>query len=159
GGLPVGAYGGQAAIMTQIAPDGPVYQAGTLSGNPVAMAAGIAQLELIEESRPHAALEMRGRRLVAGILAAAERLGIPASGGSVGSMWGIFFTAGPVRNYTDARAADVDLFRRYFHGCLRRGVFLAPSAFEAGFLSTEHEEVDIDATIDLAAEALAEAVG
>lgn len=159
GGLPVGAYGGRADVMAAVAPDGPVYQAGTLSGNPVAMAAGIAQLELIEELRPHAALEDRARRLVQGLLGNGERLGVPMCGGSAGSMWGIFFAAGAVRNYADARAADVELFRRYFHGCLRRGVFFAPSAFEAGFLSTEHSEADIDATIDRAAEALAEAIG
>lgn len=159
GGLPVGAYGGRADVMRAIAPDGPVYQAGTLSGNPVAMAAGIAQLEMIEELRPHAALEGRARRLVQGLLENAERLGVAASGASAGSMWGIFFAAGPVRNYAEARGTDVDLFRRYFHGCLRRGVFFAPSAFEAGFLSTEHTEADIDATIERAAEALAEAIG
>ncbi|HEX6069543.1 MAG TPA: glutamate-1-semialdehyde 2,1-aminomutase [Longimicrobiaceae bacterium] len=158
GGLPVGAYGGRRDIMSQVAPAGPIYQAGTLSGNPVAMAAGLAQLRLIRELRPHAELERRTRRLVDGLLGNARELGVPAVGGSLGSMWGLFFVEGPVRDYADARKSDVGLFRRYFHGCLERGVFFAPSAFEAGFLSTAHTEADIDATIDRAREALREAV-
>jgi glutamate-1-semialdehyde 2,1-aminomutase len=158
GGLPVGAYGGRADIMSRIAPSGPVYQAGTLSGNPVAMAAGIAQLRLIQELRPHEELERSTRRLVEGLLRNAVELGVPCTGGSLGSMWGIFFVEGPVRTYSDARRSDVDLFRRYYHGCLRRGVFFAPSAFEAGFLSTEHREIDIDATIERAREALRESL-
>ena len=158
GGLPVGAYGGRRDLMEHIAPSGPVYQAGTLSGNPVAMAAGIAQLEMIEELRPHDQLKERTGRLVEGLLAGARRLGVPATGGHLGSMWGVFFAEGPVRNYADARRSNVELFRRYYHGCLERGVFFAPSAFEAGFLSTEHGESDIDVTIERAVDALREAL-
>jgi glutamate-1-semialdehyde 2,1-aminomutase len=158
GGLPVGAYGGRADVMSRIAPSGPVYQAGTLSGNPVAMAGGIAQLTLIRELRPHDELEARTRRLVEGLRRNAEEVGVPFTGGSLGSMWGVFFTDGPVADFSDARRSDVDLFRRYFHGCLKRGVFFAPSAFEAGFLSTEHRESDIDATIERAREALRESL-
>ena len=158
GGLPVGAYGGRTDIMSRIAPSGPVYQAGTLSGNPVAMAAGIAQLRLIQELRPHDELERRTRRLVQGLLRNASELGVPCTGGSLGSMWGIFFAEGPVRSFADAKRSDVELFRSYYHGCLRRGVFFAPSAYEAGFLSTEHRETDIDATIEGAREALWESL-
>ena len=158
GGLPVGAYGGREEIMSRIAPAGPIYQAGTLSGNPVAMAGGIAQLTLLRDLQPHDELERLSRRLVEGLLANARDLGVPCSGGSLGSMWGIFFAEGPVRNFAAARAADVELFRRYFHGCLRRGVFFAPSAFEAGFLSTEHREAEIDVTIERAREALRESI-
>lgn len=143
--------------MDQIAPSGPVYQAGTLSGNPVAMAAGIAQLEMIEEMQPHVELETRTRRLVEGLIAGARSLDVPMSGGHLGSMWGVFFTGDPVRNYADARRSDVELFRRYYHGCLERGVFFAPSAFEAGFLSTEHGDSEIDATVERAVDALREA--
>lgn len=157
GGLPVGAYGGRQDVMDQIAPSGPVYQAGTLSGNPVAMAAGIAQLEMIEEMQPHVELETRTRRLVEGLIAGARSLDVPMSGGHLGSMWGVFFTGDPVRNYADARRSDVELFRRYYHGCLERGVFFAPSAFEAGFLSTEHGDSEIDATVERAVDALREA--
>ena len=154
GGLPVGAYGGRRDVMSRIAPAGPVYQAGTLSGNPVAMAAGIAQLELIQELAPHAELERRTRRLVEGLLENANDLGVAAAGGSLGSMWGVFFAAAPVHDFTDAQRSDVALFRRYFHHCLNRGVFFAPSAFEAGFVSTEHQDADIESTIGIAREAL-----
>jgi glutamate-1-semialdehyde 2,1-aminomutase len=154
GGLPVGAYGGRRDVMSRIAPAGPVYQAGTLSGNPVAMAAGIAQLELIQELAPHAELERRTRRLVEGLLENANDLGVAAAGGNLGSMWGVFFAAAPVHDFADAQRSDVALFRRYFHHCLNRGVFFAPSAFEAGFVSTEHQDADIESTIGIAREAL-----
>jgi glutamate-1-semialdehyde 2,1-aminomutase len=154
GGLPVGAYGGRRDLMERMAPAGPVYQAGTLSGNPLAMAAGLAQLRLLREADPFALLEQRTRRLVDGLLANAAELGVPACGGSLGSMWGIFFTAGPVRSFADAQAADVELFRRYFHASLDRGIFWAPSAFEAGFLSLAHDDEVIDETIGRAREAL-----
>jgi glutamate-1-semialdehyde 2,1-aminomutase len=154
GGLPVGAYGGRRDVMSRIAPAGPVYQAGTLSGNPVAMAAGIAQLELIREIAPHAELERRTRRLVEGLLENANDLGVAAAGGNLGSMWGVFFAAAPVHDFADAQRSDVALFRRYFHHCLNRGVFFAPSAFEAGFVSTEHQDADIESTIGIAREAL-----
>jgi glutamate-1-semialdehyde 2,1-aminomutase len=159
GGLPVGAYGGRREIMDHVAPVGPVYQAGTLSGNPLAMAAGLAQLRVLREENPYPALEARTRRLVDGLLANAAQLGVPASGGSFGSMWGIFFAAGPVRSFDDAKAADVALFRRFFHQALDRGVFFAPSAFEAGFLSTAHSDADVDETVGRAREALRAALG
>ncbi|HEX2095676.1 MAG TPA: glutamate-1-semialdehyde 2,1-aminomutase, partial [Longimicrobiaceae bacterium] len=154
GGLPVGAYGGRREIMDRVAPAGPVYQAGTLSGNPLAMAAGLAQLRLLRETDPYPELERRTTRLVEGLLGNAAELGVPATGGSYGSMWGVFFAEGPVRSFDDARRSDVALFRRFFHGCLERGVFFAPSAFEAGFLSTAHTESDVEETISRAREAL-----
>ncbi len=154
GGLPVGAYGGRAEIMRQVAPVGPIYQAGTLSGNPLAMAAGLAQLRILDETNPFDELERRTCRLVDGLLRVIRERGIPATGGSLGSMWGIFFSEAPVRSFSDAQRTDIGRFRDFFHGCLDRGVFFAPSAFEAGFLSTAHGEGDIDETIDRAADAL-----
>jgi glutamate-1-semialdehyde 2,1-aminomutase len=154
GGLPVGAYGGRRDIMERVAPSGPVYQAGTLSGNPLAMAAGLAQLRLLRETDPYPLLEARTRRLVEGLLGAAEELGVDASGGNLGSMWGVFFARGPVRSFADAGAADVAFFRRFFHESLQRGVFFAPSAFEAGFVSVAHEDDVVEETIGRAREAL-----
>ncbi|HEX7243879.1 MAG TPA: glutamate-1-semialdehyde 2,1-aminomutase [Longimicrobiaceae bacterium] len=159
GGLPVGAYGGRRDVMERVAPLGPVYQAGTLSGNPLAMAAGIAQLRVLRDENPYAELERRTARLVEGLLANAAALGVPATGGSLGSMWGVFLAEGPVRTFADARRSDVALFRRFFHECLRRGVFFAPSAFEAGFLSTAHTDQDVEDTIGRAGEALRAALG
>jgi glutamate-1-semialdehyde 2,1-aminomutase len=158
GGLPVGAYGGRREIMEQVAPLGPVYQAGTLSGNPLAMAAGLAQLRILRDEDPYPELEARTTRLVQGLIENARTLGVPATGGNFGSMWGVFFAEGPVRCFADAKASDVALFRRYFHGCLERGVFFAPSALEAGFLSTAHTDADIDETIARAGEALRDAL-
>ncbi len=158
GGLPVGAYGGRQEIMDRVAPVGPVYQAGTLSGNPLAMAAGLAQLELLREQDPYPLLERRTRRLVDGLLANAAELGVEATGGNFGSMWGIFFRGEPVRNFADAQQADATLFRRFFHEALDRGLFFAPSAFEAGFLSTAHTDQDVDTTIDRARDALRAAI-
>ncbi len=157
GGLPVGAYGGRRDLMTRIAPSGPVYQAGTLSGNPLAMAAGIAQLLTLRELDPYVALEARARRLVDGIVELAAERGVKAWGGAAGAMFGWFLTAGPVRNFADAQRVDAELFARVFHGCLRRGVFLPPSPFEAAFLSTAHTDDDIDQTLDAFDAALAEA--
>lgn len=154
GGLPVGAYGGRREIMEQVAPLGPIYQAGTLSGNPLAMAAGLAQLQVLEESDPYPALAARTERLVQGLLEVIRDRGIPATGGSIGSMWGIFFSEERVRSFADAQRSDVERFRNFFHACLERGVFFAPSAFEAGFLSTAHAEKDIDETLDRAADAV-----
>jgi glutamate-1-semialdehyde 2,1-aminomutase len=154
GGLPVGAFGGRREVMEMIAPSGPVYQAGTLSGNPLAVAAGLAQLRVLRESDPYPELDRLTRRLVAGLLESASALGVPASGGSLGSMWGIFFAPGPVRSFAAAQESDIPLFRRYFHECLGRGVFFAPSAFEAGFTSTAHSEQDVEDTITRAREAL-----
>ncbi len=157
-GLPVGAYGGRRDVMDQIAPLGPVYQAGTLSGNPLAMAAGLAQLRILRDENPYPELERKTQRLVAGLLAGAAELGVPMVGGSLGSMWGVFLAAGPVRSFDDARRSDVALFQRFYHGVLRRGVFFAPSAFEAGFMSTAHTDQDVDETIHRAREALREAL-
>jgi glutamate-1-semialdehyde 2,1-aminomutase len=158
GGLPVGAYGGRREIMERVAPLGPIYQAGTLSGNPLAMAAGLAQLRILRDEDPYAELERRTARLVDGLLGAARSAGVPATGGNAGSMWGIFFAEGPVRCFSDAQRSDLELFRRYYHGCLRRGIFFAPSALEAGFLSTAHQDADIDETVARAAEALRDAL-
>jgi glutamate-1-semialdehyde 2,1-aminomutase len=158
GGLPVGAYGGRREVMDWIAPVGPVYQAGTLSGNPLAMAAGLAQLRILREEDPYPLLERRTRRLVEGLLAIGAELGVPMTGGSFGSMWGVFLAAGPVRSFDDAKRSDVDTFRRFYHGLLRRGVFFAPSAFEAGFTSTAHTEQDVEETLHRAREALRDAL-
>jgi glutamate-1-semialdehyde 2,1-aminomutase len=147
GGFPVGAYGGRADLMRRVAPEGPVYQAGTLSGNPVAMAAGLATLR--ETARPgfYEALDRRTARLLDGLADAGRRHGIAMTPGHAGSMWGVYFTAGPVRNYADAKSTDTALFARWHTAALARGVFLAPSAFEAGFVSSAHTDEDIDFTI------------
>jgi glutamate-1-semialdehyde 2,1-aminomutase len=159
GGFPVGAYGGRREIMSRIAPEGDVYQAGTLSGNPVAMAAGLAQLAVLERENPYRLLEDRARRLVDGIIAAAGRRGVPASGSVAGSMWGVFFCDGPVRNFDDAQQVNREFFSAYYQACLAGGVFFAPSPFEAGFVSTAHHDGDIDETLRVVDGALAEAVG
>ncbi|MEX0911866.1 MAG: glutamate-1-semialdehyde 2,1-aminomutase [Gemmatimonadota bacterium] len=156
GGLPVGAYGGRRDIMERVAPLGDIYQAGTLSGNPLAMAAGLTQLSVLNETDPFEALERRTARLVSGIVELIQGAGFPATGGSLGSMWGLFFSERPVRNFSEAQATDIARFRSYFHACLSRGVFFAPSAFEAGFTSTAHDERDIDDTLDRVADALGE---
>jgi glutamate-1-semialdehyde 2,1-aminomutase len=150
GGLPVGAYGGRREIMEQVAPLGPIYQAGTLSGNPLAMAAGLAQLRTLRETEPFATLERRSRKLVDGLVGLIRDRGFPATGASLGSMWGIFFSEDPVRSFADAQRSDIARFRAFFHQSLERGVFFAPSAFEAGFVSTAHEDIDIDETLDRA---------
>jgi glutamate-1-semialdehyde 2,1-aminomutase len=148
GGMPVGAFGGRRDIMQHIAPLGPVYQAGTLSGNPVAMAAGLATLEGIEAPGFHAKLAAATARLVTGIREAAKRHGVPLATNHVCGMFGLFFTqAGQVQSYAAATACDVERFKRFFHGMLDEGVYLAPSAFEAGFVSAAHTEREIDATI------------
>lgn len=144
GGLPVGAFGGRADIMDRLAPLGPVYQAGTLSGNPLAMAAGIAGLKLLEELNPYAQLDRLGRQLRDAVLAAAKAKGIPVQVPQCGSMFSIFFTDTPVRDYATALKGDSKIFSRFFHACLDRGVYLAPSAYEAGFLSTAHDGEAID---------------
>ncbi len=157
GGLPVGAFGGRREIMEQVAPTGPVYQAGTLSGNPLATAAGLAQLAWLEANDPFPALEERARRLVDGMLEILGGAGIPSSGEALGSMFGIFFHPGPVHSFEEAKEADVERFNRFHREMLRRGVFLAPSAFEAGFLSVRHGEAEVELTLAAAREA-AEAV-
>jgi len=154
GGLPVGAVGGRAEIMDRLAPLGPVYQAGTLSGNPLAMAAGIAALRLLEELDPYARLDALGRQVQEGLLTAARKKGLPLQVPQVGSMFAVFFTATPVRDYTTALTSDAKLFARFFHACLDRGVYLPPSAYETAFLSTAHE----GAAIARAGEIMAEAI-
>jgi glutamate-1-semialdehyde 2,1-aminomutase len=157
GGLPVGAFGGRREIMEKVAPLGAVYQAGTLSGNPLAMAAGNAQLAWLEAHDPFDSLEEYGWRLVGGLLEALDAVGIRASGGAVGSMWGFFLHPGPVRSFEDASRADTARFARFHREMLARGVFLAPSAFEAGFVSVVHGERELEWTLKAAREA-AEAV-
>ena len=157
GGFPVGAYGGRADLMKRIAPEGPVYQAGTLSGNPVAMAAGLATLRETNRRGFYEELELRTKRLVNGLETLARNQRVPFTVAHAGSMWGAYFAAGPVRNYTDARKADTALFARWHKAALARGVFLAPSAFEAGFVSAAHAEADIDFTIEQLDAALGEA--
>ena len=159
GGLPVGAYAGPRELMERVAPAGDVYQAGTLSGNPLAMAAGVAQLLHLRESRPYDTLETRALRLVRGVGERARELEVPFHGGAAGAMFGWHFVDGPVRSFTDAEQGDDDFFTRFFHAALRRGVFLPPSPFEAGFLSTAHEDADVDAITDRLREALTEAAG
>jgi glutamate-1-semialdehyde 2,1-aminomutase len=157
GGLPVGAFGGRAEVMDVLAPDGPVYQAGTLSGNPLAMAAGLATLEELKNGAVHEQLEAKGARLEAALNAAAEKAGIPVITQRAGSMSCLFFAEQPVHNLADAMQADRERFKKYFHGMLAEGVYLAPSAFEAAFLSAAHTDADIDATI-AAAENVMEAL-
>ena len=155
GGLPVGAFGGRAEVMDVLAPDGPVYQAGTLSGNPLAMAAGLAALEALKTGAVHERLETMGARLEAGLNAAAEKAGIPVITQRAGSMSCLFFADQPVHNLAEAMQADRERFKKYFHGMLAEGVYLAPSAFEAAFLSDAHTEADIDATIAAAEKVMA----
>jgi glutamate-1-semialdehyde 2,1-aminomutase len=187
GGMPVGAYGGRREIMQQIAPAGPVYQAGTLSGNPVAMAAGLAMLELVQAPNFHTELDRRTRLLTDALSAAAAGAGVPFSVNRVCGMFGLFFVGGKnpssgpaghllpatrgegkserpsaadvprVETFAQATACDVAMFNRFFHAMLRRGVYLAPSAFEAGFVSIAHTEQVIADTLVAAREAFAEA--
>jgi glutamate-1-semialdehyde 2,1-aminomutase len=152
--LPVGAFGGRAEIMDLLAPLGPVYQAGTLSGNPLAMAAGIAGLKLLDELNPYARLDALGRQLRDAVLAAGRAKGIAIQVPQCGSMFSIFFTDTPVRDYATALKSDAALFGRFFHGCLERGVYLAPSAYEAGFLSTAHAGEAIARACEVFAESI-----
>jgi glutamate-1-semialdehyde 2,1-aminomutase len=156
GGMPVGAFGGRRDIMEHIAPLGPVYQAGTLSGNPVAMAAGLATLEGLAAPGFHERLAASTDRLVHGIKDAADKAGVPLSTNHVCGMFGLFFTSDRrVTSYAEATACDVERFKRFFHGMLGEGVYLAPSAFEAGFVSAAHTDADIDATVAAAARVFA----
>ena len=152
GGLPVGAFGGRADIMDCLAPLGPVYQAGTLSGNPLAMAAGIAALQLLEELNPYPRLAALGRQVRTALLAAARKKGLPLQ---VGSMFAVFFTATPVRDYATALKSDTKLFAKFFHACLDHGVYLPPSAYETAFLSTAHEGAAVDLACKIMTEAIA----
>ncbi len=157
GGMPVGAFGGKREIMERIAPLGPVYQAGTLSGNPVAMAAGLKTLELISQPGFFENLSAKVATLVDGILQQAKAAGVPLTENHVGGMFGLFFTGTEkVSNFAQATACDQERFRAFFHGMLQRGVYLAPSAFEAGFVSAAHTESDIEATIAAAGETFGE---
>jgi len=150
-GMPVGAFGGKERYMKLIAPEGPVYQAGTLSGNPVAMAAGLANLDLITAPGFYEELTATTLRLVEGIAAAAREAGVPFATSAVGGMFGLFFTeAERVENFDQAAACDIEAFKRFFHSMLESGVYLAPSAFEAGFVSSAHGEAEIEATVEAA---------
>lgn len=154
GGMPVGAYGGKKAVMEKIAPMGPVYQAGTLSGNPLAMAAGIATLSEIRKPGVYENLSAKADRLKEGLNQAAVDAGVTAKANSMGSMFGFFFTDQPVANFEDAKQSDLELFNRYFAGMRENGVYLAPSQFEAGFISTAHTNEHIDATVAAAKKVL-----
>jgi glutamate-1-semialdehyde 2,1-aminomutase len=157
GGMPVGAFGGRRDIMEQIAPLGPVYQAGTLSGNPVAMAAGLATLDAICVPDFHKQLNERTTQLMEGLKHAALSASIPVSINQACGMFGLFFTdKTPVRYFREVMACDVERFKRFFHGMLREGVYLAPSAFEAGFVSAAHSAADIEETIAAARRVLRE---
>ncbi len=155
GGLPVGAYGGRADIMAMVAPAGPMYQAGTLSGNPLAMTAGIKTLELLQRPGTYEYLDKVTKSLTEGLLKVARDAGHSVSGGHISAMFGMFFTGSPVHNYEDAKKADVAKFGRFHRGMLERGVYLAPSQFEAGFTSLAHTEADIERTLAAAKEVLA----
>jgi glutamate-1-semialdehyde 2,1-aminomutase len=154
GGLPVGAYGGRADLMDQIAPAGPIYQAGTLSGNPLAMRAGMATLEILDEPGAYERLESISAKLAEGLSRAAKDAGIPATLNRVGSMLTTFFTDRPVTDYASAATSDAQRYASFFHGMLERGVYLAPSQYEAGFVSLAHSEQDVAASVAAAREVL-----
>jgi glutamate-1-semialdehyde 2,1-aminomutase len=155
GGLPVGAFGGRADIMDHLAPDGPVYQAGTLSGNPVAMAAGLAQLRELEKQNGFAHLEQLGQIMEDAVLDTLKKTGRNYQWYRRGSMFCLFFTGKPVRNLTDAKTSDLAAFKKFFHTCLAAGVYFAPSPFETGFISLAHAKEDLEKTAEVAAKALA----
>ncbi len=158
GGLPVGAYAGKRRIMETVAPAGPMYQAGTLSGNPLAMTAGLVTLQELAKPGVFPAIAQATEQLVTGLVAAAEEAGIPVQAGWAGSMFGLYFLKEPgaeIRDYASAKEwADTERYRRYFHAMLERGVYLAPSQFEAGFLSSAHGPGEIQATLEVARAAL-----
>ncbi len=154
GGLPVGAFGGDAVVMDRLAPGGPVYQAGTLSGNPLAVAAGLAAITELVSQNPYDALDAMATRLINGLLEGAKEIGIPICANRAGSMFTAFFAEGPVTDYASAKTADTELFGRYHRAMLERGIYLAPSQFEAGFVSTAHAGEDIDRTLEAARGAL-----
>ncbi|NBB92933.1 MAG: glutamate-1-semialdehyde 2,1-aminomutase [Gammaproteobacteria bacterium] len=159
-GMPVGAFGGKHEIMKLVAPEGPVYQAGTLSGNPVAMAAGIANLELISEDGFYEELEAKTTQLAEGIKHAADQAGVPMATVAVGGMFGLFFTEeAEVTNFEQAAACNIDHFKAFFGHMLESGIYLAPSAFEAGFVSITHSAADITETVGAASEALKKIAG
>ena len=155
GGMPVGAFGGKRAIMEKLAPNGPVYQAGTLSGNPVAVAAGMATLKLVQKPGFYEQLTQRSRDFVAGLSAAAKKEGVTFSAQSIGGMFGLYFSATPPTSYAEVMQCDKAAFNRFFHAMLDEGVYLAPSAYEAGFVSAAHSEGEIQFTLDAAARVFA----
>ena len=157
GGLPAAVYGGRREVMERVAPSGPVYQAGTLSGNPLAMAAGVATLMTLTPAL-HARIEKRTGALVEGLQKIAGDLRVPLTAGHAGSMWGFFFAERPVRNFSDAKGSDAELFRRFFHAALERGVYLAPSPFEACFMSAAHGESEVAAALEVMKDALVQAI-
>jgi glutamate-1-semialdehyde 2,1-aminomutase len=159
GGLPVGAYGGRADVMSHVAPEGPVYQAGTLSGNPLAMAAGCAALDALQRPGTYERLDSLGVRLQVGISRASQSSGIMTTFNRVGSMFTTFFCRGPVVDYASAKTSDTATFGRFFHALLRRGVYLPPAQFEAAFISLAHSESDVDETVRAIGEALASLKG
>ena len=154
GGLPVGAYGGRTEILSMVAPAGPMYQAGTLSGNPLAMTAGIKTLELLQKPGTYEYLDRITKKLKEGLLQVAQETDHAVCSGQISAMFGLFFTAGPVHNYEDAKKSDLAKFARFHRGMLERGIYLAPSQFEAGFTSLAHTDEDIDRTLAAAREVL-----
>jgi len=156
GGLPVGAYGGKASLMDWVAPAGPVYQAGTLSGNPLAVAAGLKTLEILRRPGTYERLEMISNKLASGLAAAAAKAGVPLTVNRVGSMFTCFFTRNAVTDYASAKKSDTGKFARFFRALLERGVYFPPSQFEAAFVSTAHSEVDVTMTLEAATKALEE---
>ena len=155
GGLPVGAYGGRKDIMQMVAPSGAMYQAGTLSGNPLAMTAGIKTLELLQRAGTYEQLDRITKKLAEGMLQVAKETGHAACGGQISGMFGFFFTKGPVHSYEDAKKSDLGKFARFHRGMLERGIYLAPSQFEAGFMSLAHTDEDIDRTLEAARSVMA----
>ena len=153
GGLPVGAFGGRREIMRKLAPLGPIYQAGTLSGNPLAMSAGLALLRALDDAAIYAQLEQTTRALCAGLQEAANDTGIAFTTTQVGSMFGLYFGRGPIETLADVAACDIERFKRFFHLMLERGVYLAPSAYEAGFVSAAHGDAELAQTVNAAREA------
>jgi glutamate-1-semialdehyde 2,1-aminomutase len=154
GGLPVGAYGGRKDIMSLVAPAGAMYQAGTLSGNPLAMTAGIKTLELLQKPGTYEYLNRITKKLADGLLQVARETGHAACGGQISAMFGLFFQGGPVHNYEDAKRSDSAKFSRFHRGMLERGIYFAPSQFEAGFTSLAHTDGHIDRTLEVAREVL-----
>ena len=154
GGLPVGAFGGRAEVMDYLAPEGPVYQAGTLSGNPLAMSAGLASLRLLEEEAPYPRLEEMGRKLAGSLRDTAFELGLPLQVPQVGSMFCLFFSEEPIRNFGEVLSSNSNLFKKLFHHALEKGIYLPPSPFETCFLSGAHGEDEIDRTIQVLTEGL-----
>jgi glutamate-1-semialdehyde 2,1-aminomutase len=155
GGLPVGAYGGRRDIMEMVAPAGPMYQAGTLSGNPLAMTAGLKTMEILRRPDTYEKLDKLTERLINGILEAGKAAGHAVCGGHISGMFGFFFNEGPVYSFEDASKSDTEKFGRWHRAMLEKGIYLAPSQYEAGFMSLAHTEEDVDATIAAAKEVFA----